>query len=172
MSRTTLALFSIVGLLLALPLIGTASTKPYGPPWIAVELPANPLDPATRDAALVIRTYRHARPESFRLTGTAEGIVRNERRSIPLEFEATGQRGVFRVDQSWPAEGNWILAVSAGNDANMVIQLGGNDGGVSRTSYYGQSATALTIRSIRTSNGKPSMRQIDKSLTALAFVSD
>ncbi len=172
MSRATLALLSIVGLVLALPLIGAASTKPYGPPWIAVELPANPLDPATRDAALVIRTYRHASPESVPLTGTAEGIVRSERRSIPLEFEATGQPGVFRVDQNWPAEGNWLVAISAGGDANMVIELGGNGGGVERTSYYGQRATELSVRSIRTSNGKISQRQINRSLKELAVAGE
>jgi hypothetical protein len=172
MSRTTLTLFGLAGLLLMLPLIGAASTKPYGPPWIAVELPANPLDPATRDAALVIRTYRHDRPESFPLTGTAEGIVRNERRSVPLEFEPTGQPGVFRVDQTWPAEGNWLVAVSAGDDATMVIELGGNDGGVNRTSYYGQRATGLSIRSIHTGNRRPSMRQINQNLRELALASE
>lgn len=169
MSRTTIAAFSIAGLLLALPLIGAAATKPYGPPWIAVELPANPLNPATRGAALVVRTYRHATPQPMPLRGTAEGLVRNERRSIPLEFESTTQPGVYRVDQSWPAEGSWIIAISAGDDANMVIELGGNDGGVSQGLYYGHSATGLAIRSIRTNQGRLSMRGIDRGLEALAL---
>ncbi|NNG16813.1 MAG: hypothetical protein HKM89_10065, partial [Gemmatimonadales bacterium] len=94
--------------------------------------------------------------------------VQNERRSIPLEFEATGRPGVFKVDQTWPAEGNWLVAVSAGDDATMVIELGGNDGGVNRTSYYGQRATELSVRSIRTMNRKPSKRQITQNLKAIA----
>ena len=169
MSRTTVAALSIAGLLLALPLIGAAATKPYGPPWMAVELPANPLDPATRGAALVVRTYRHAEPVPFALRGTAEGLVGNERRSIPLEFESTNRLGMYRVNQNWPTEGSWIIAISAGDEATMEIQLGGTDGGVSRTSYYGQAATGLSIRSIETKQGALSMRRIDRSLQALAL---
>ncbi len=169
MSRTTLTMLGVAGLLIALPLIGAASTKSYGPPWIAVELPANPLDPATRGAALVVRTYRHSEPVSFALRGTAEGLVGNERRSIPLEFESTGQRGVYRVDQTWPTEGSWIIAISTGDDATMVIELGGDDGGVTRTKYYGQSAAGLSIRSIETKQGALSMRSIDRSLKTLAL---
>jgi len=103
------------------------------------------------------------------LRGTAEGLVGNERRSIPLEFEATGQRGVYRLDQTWPTEGSWIIAISAGDDATMVIELGGDDGGVTRTKYYGQSAAGLSIRSIETKQGALSMRSIDRSLRTLAL---
>ena len=31
----------------------------FGPPWLSIELPANPLDPTTKGAYLVVRTYHH-----------------------------------------------------------------------------------------------------------------
>ena len=43
----TLASFVVAGLAAA------------GPPWIAIEYPANPHDPNTRGAFLTVRTYHH-----------------------------------------------------------------------------------------------------------------
>ena len=110
MSRPPLATFSAVAMMLALPLLTTRPTSDpapaaYGPPWMSAEMPANPLDPATRGAAFVVRTYRHSQPEATPLTGTAEGVVDGERRSVALTFRTTGQPGVFAVDQSWPETG-------------------------------------------------------------------
>ncbi len=167
MTRTSLALMSLAALMLTLPL---AASKPAakGPPWISLEMPANPLDPATRGAALVVRTYRHARPEATPLTGTAEGVVEGVRQSIPLHFKATGHPGVFAVDQSWPNEGAWVLAISTGESVHLVLELG-PDGGVTRTSYYNQASADLSLRSVRVVTGKLPARDIEKSLTTLAM---
>jgi len=53
-----------------------------GPPWISIELPANPYDQATRGAFLLVHAFHHGQPVGYLLTGTAEGIVNGERRSI------------------------------------------------------------------------------------------
>ena len=60
-----------------------------GPPWISIELPANPYDQATRGAFLLVHAFHHGQPVGYLLTGTAEGIVNGERRSIKLEFSET-----------------------------------------------------------------------------------
>lgn len=173
MSRPPLATFSAVAMMLALPLLTARSTNEptataYGPPWLSVEMPANPLDPATRGAAFVVRTYRHSRPEATPLTGTAEGVVDGERRSVSLTFRPTGQPGVFAVDQIWPETGAWILAISTGERVHMLIEMG-DGGGVTRTSYHGMEAADLALRSVRIVTGQLPDEQINRTLTALAM---
>lgn len=172
MKRISMAAAGGTVLVMALPLLA-ARTAPVaepamGPPWMSVEMPANPLDPVTRGAAFVVRTYRHDRPEAGALSGTAEGIVGGERRSIELRFTATGRPGVFKVDQTWPDTGAWILAISSGENTHLLIELG-EHGGVQRTSYYGQDAADLSLRSIKTVTGRLPERQIDRALTSLAM---
>ena len=96
-------------LLAALPAIAVA-----GPPWIAVELPANPLNATTRDAFLLIRTYHHANAVSAPLTGRAIGVVDGKRRTIELTIERTSVPGVYAVRRNWPDEGAWALAIHLG----------------------------------------------------------
>lgn len=57
-----------------------------GPPWIAIEYPVNPHDPATRDAFMTVRTYHHGDQVGHELTGTAEGLVNGQRRSMRRTF--------------------------------------------------------------------------------------
>lgn len=48
------------------------------------------------------------------LTGTAEGLVNGDRQSIPLNLAAApGQKSSFFVTQNWPAEGVWVVRLSA-----------------------------------------------------------
>ena len=48
----------------------------------------------------------------FPVSGSAEGLVKGERRSIPLRFSRTSRQGVFAVSRQWPNEGVWTLVVS------------------------------------------------------------
>ena len=82
-----------------------------GPPWISIEIPANPYDAATRGAFLVVHAFHHGTPVSFPVAGTAEGIVNGERRSIKLEFTRTGQDGAYALRRQWPSEGTWTLVI-------------------------------------------------------------
>jgi len=99
-----------------------------GPPWISIELPANPYDQATRGAFLLVHAFHHGQPVAYLLTGTAEGIVNGERRSIKLEFSETTRDGVYALKRMWPTEGVWTLVIKAnqGPDdaATAVIELG------------------------------------------------
>ncbi len=56
------------------------------------------------------------------MTGTAEGLVGGERRSMPLDVAATGAEGVYRVRWQRPREGVWVLrlVVTVGDDATTA----------------------------------------------------
>lgn len=99
-----------------------------GPPWISIELPADPYDPATRGAFLVVRAFHCATPASERVTGTAEGIVNGERRTLALELSETGREGVYALKRTWPDQGTWTLVLQAHQGptqaATAVLELG------------------------------------------------
>lgn len=82
-----------------------------GPPWISIELPANPLDRTTRGAFLLVHTYHHERMLDMPLQGRAEGMVNGQRRSIELQFEKTSRDGVFALRRTWPEQGSWVLVI-------------------------------------------------------------
>ena len=109
-----------------------AATAAFGPPWISVEYPANPFDSGSRGAFLLVHAFHHGTPVSFPVSGTAEGIVAGERRTISLEFKNTTRPGVYAVHKQWPTEGTWtlILGVTQGegemNTIKAVVELGAN----------------------------------------------
>src|SRR2546426_9154940 len=112
---------TVLSVLLAAPALA-------GPPWISIELPANPYDQATRGAFLLVHAFHHGQPVAYLLTGTAEGIVNGERRSIKVEFSETTRDGVYALKRMWPSDGVWALVIKAnqGPDdaATAVIELG------------------------------------------------
>ena len=109
----------------------TAFTK-LGPPWISIESPANPYDSGSRGAFLLVHAFHHGTPVSFPVSGTAEGIVAGERRTISLEFKNTSRPGVYSLYKQWPSEGVWTLVVGVTqgegefNTAKAVVELGSN----------------------------------------------
>ena len=122
----------LASLALALVLAGTATTGArahaparalLGPPWLSIELPANPLDPTTRGAFLVVRTYHHDRSTPFPLEGRAEGVVNGTRRTLPLSFDKAAQEGTFALRKSWPSEGAWVLVITGMPGPGSVTAL-------------------------------------------------
>jgi hypothetical protein len=85
------------------------------PPWLSIETPVNPYDPATRGAVLLARTsLRPGSTDSVTLTGTAEGLVAGKRESVRLRFDRTPRAGVFALRKQWPSDGTWMLVISLG----------------------------------------------------------
>ncbi len=118
--RQPMFLAALLSLVAALP-------AHAGPPWIAVEYPANPFTQATRGALLLVRTYHHGEATSYPLTGTAEGLVNGQRHSLPLRFEPTGTTGQYALRFEKPAEGVWVLVASLGSGEGRIGALIGLD---------------------------------------------
>jgi hypothetical protein len=96
-----------------------------GPPWISIEYPANPFDRTTRGAHLLVHAYYHGTPVAYPVSGTAEGVVNGERRTMTLRFETTSRTGVYALRKQWPSEGSWTLVISVTqgeNDSAGVAQ--------------------------------------------------
>lgn len=98
-----------------------------GPPWIAIEYPANPFDRASRDGFLTVRTYHHGDLRSRTVTGTAEGIVNGKRQTMRLEIRPGSQAGMYVVRWQRPAAGKWVLVINAADQgvihASAVVEI-------------------------------------------------
>ena len=135
--RSSRALMLSVGAALAVATGGVAATAPpasvvaavsprvAGPPWISIEYPANPFDQSTRGAHLLVHAFYHGTPVNYPVSGTAEGIVAGQRRTITLRFETTSRTGVYALRKQWPSEGAWTLVIS-------VTQSDREEGGVAQ----------------------------------------
>ena len=123
MRRTLLRSFALAT---ALTLSGF-SIALAGPPWIAIEYPANPFDRTSRDAFLTVRTYHHGDLMARTVTGTAEGVVNGRRQSMPLDIRPGSQAGMYVVRWQRPASGRWVLVINSGNqgivDATAVVEI-------------------------------------------------
>jgi len=119
----SLALAALVSMLVATPAFGLK-----GPPWISIELPANPYDRSTRDAFLLVHSFHHGTAMGLIVSGTAEGMVNGERRSLKLEFAGTAREGVYALKRTWPKDGTWTLVIKANQGpedaATAVVDLG------------------------------------------------
>lgn len=114
---------------IVLALVALAATTPAfaKPPWVAVELPADPMNSATRGAFLLVRAYLHGAPLDRGITGTATGTVDGRRQTLTLSLDPTNMPGVFALRRTWPA-GPWVLALNAGgpDGATALVGVGSN----------------------------------------------
>jgi hypothetical protein len=153
--------FSLAALLSA----SLAAPAVAGPPWISIELPANPYDRVARDAYLLVHAFHHGTAINAIVTGTAEGIVDGQRRTIKLEFTSTGREGVRALRKMWPDEGVWTLVITASqgpeDGATAVVTLGA-DGEVASIKVPTERRGDWTVPT------KVSMADIDTALRARA----
>ena len=120
MPQLPLRRFAFVSLLSVL----FAGVALSGPPWIAIEYPANPFDSGTRGAFLTVRTYHHGDLMGFDISGTAEGLVNGQRQSTKLDIVRLPQTGMYAVRWHKPAKGTWALLISTTRDgAHMASAL-------------------------------------------------
>ena len=93
-----------------------------GPPWISIEYPANPLDRSTRGAYLLVHAFHHGTPVAYPVSGTAEGLVKGERKTVALRFTSTSRPGVYALQKQWDDEGVWTLVITVTQERNDVAQ--------------------------------------------------
>jgi hypothetical protein len=105
----------------------TAATPAHaGPPWISLEMPANPHEASTRGAFFLVHTYHHGTPVEYALSGSAEGILNGRRQTQQLEIIATDKPGVYAVRYRPAAQGVWVLVLNMGQGqegAGMLVTL-------------------------------------------------
>ena len=80
-----------------------------------------------KGAAFVFRTEGCADPAKSQISGTAEGLLKGARRSVPLKVAAMATAGVYAVYQNWPAEGEWVVNLKGTcRDANAgaIVPIG------------------------------------------------
>jgi hypothetical protein len=119
--RSMFSLVAVMSLLAATPALA-------GPPWISIEVPPNPHDRTTRGAFLVVHAFHHGNAVGFPVIGTAEGLVRGKRQTIPLAFDRTSRDGSYALRKQWPSEGTWMLVISVApggedNRATALVEL-------------------------------------------------
>jgi hypothetical protein len=61
-----------------------------------------------KGAVFVFRTEGCADTAKAQISGTAEGILKGERKSVSLQVVAM-KPGVYAVYQGWPPEGSWVV---------------------------------------------------------------
>lgn len=109
----TLALVSLLSL--------AAGHAFAGQPSLRVTLPADHTDGLRRGGFLVVHGHRHAERFPLTLTGSAEGFVDGQRRSIPLQFvRDTLDGSIMVVTQNWGGNGPWVLNIGGGYDSSRV----------------------------------------------------
>src|SRR6185503_20190641 len=94
-------------------LLAVTAFAKFGPPWISIEYPGNPYAQDVKDAYLYVHAFHHGTATPNPVSGTAEGLVKGERRSITLTFENTQRTGVYALSKQWPADGMWTLVIGA-----------------------------------------------------------
>ena len=101
--------------LAALSLLATTATPAFaGAPWISIELPANGLNPLTRDAYCLFRVYYHENPASYPVMVTAEGLVDGVRRTVKLTVTDAGMPGVYALRYQPEKSGTWMVVARVG----------------------------------------------------------
>lgn len=93
-----------------------SATSLMGPPWVSVEYPANPHDPVTRGALVVLHSYHHGAQIEAPATASAISIVAGERQTVPLEVVATSRQGVYAVRGELPEGATSVLVLNTGGD--------------------------------------------------------
>ena len=111
--------------------LALATLTVAGPPWISIEAPANPLDPTSRGALLLVHAFHHGTPVGLPVSGTAEGLVDGQRRTVALEFTPTSRTGVYALRYQPPREGSWILVIRVtqgpGDAATAIVRIEGGE---------------------------------------------
>ena len=98
-------------------------------------------------AAFVFRTDG-CDPAKAQVSGTAEGLVNGERRSLALKVAATSKPGVYAVIQNWPAEGAWVVNLKGsceGANAGALVPMGPHGFIRESAKFFPRTATSAEI---------------------------
>lgn len=121
-TRSFAALLLVLGVGSAVRSLSAETLAVLGPPWISIETPVNPYDASTRGAFLIVHAFHHGTPVAVPVSGTAEGIVNGQRRSVALQFTPTSRPGAYALRKQWGDAGIWTLVITVSQHADDVAQ--------------------------------------------------
>src|SRR6266404_5412130 len=94
---------------------------------LAIASPVAAQDFRAKGASFVVRTEGCADPAKSQISGTAEGILKEVRKSVTLQVVAMPKPGVYAVHQGWPNEGDWVVNLKgscADATAGALVPIG------------------------------------------------
>lgn len=80
---------------------------------------------SSRSKALIVKTFGCHVPSDAKLSGTAEGIVNGERKTINLQFKHD-KKGIFTIAKQWTDEGVWVITIRGnynGMNSNAIVEI-------------------------------------------------
>jgi hypothetical protein len=141
----TVGLMAIVALsVVAQAAAGSSFRLEVGPPVAAGT------DFKAKKAVIVVRSRLCADEASVRITGTAEGIINGQRRSVPLTLVSLPTPGVHAVQRQWPEGGEWVLHLrgtcpALKVTASTIVPPGKNGFIREKTQVLSEPATAAQV---------------------------
>jgi hypothetical protein len=93
----------------------------------SIASPVASRDFQVKGAAFVFRTEGCADPAKAQIAASAEGLVKEARRSVALKVVPTSKAGVWAVYQNWPPEGAWVVNLKgacANANAGALVPIG------------------------------------------------
>lgn len=94
------------------------------------------LEGPEKDATYIVRTYSCTGPGSMRPSGWAEGVVRGERRTLPLALRPARDAGTYVFQRTWPNDGLWMVRLTfARANAPALVAGIGPDGRVGENKF-------------------------------------
>lgn len=82
----------------------------------------------SKTVGLAVRLENCADVSKASLSGSAEGLVDGERKSVALQIAAGSTPGVYGVNESWPQGGAWVVNLTAtcgGAKAGAIVPFRG-----------------------------------------------
>ena len=120
-------------LTIAAATLATAGYLVAGGFWLQLGNPEASAEARQANAVMTIKAVGCHDPATARVTATAVGMVKGDRRSIPLELTRLKEPGMYAIAQQWPSEGKWVIELVGRNGeqfTNTLVAAG--PGGVDR----------------------------------------
>jgi len=112
---------------LAVLMLACAGQMFAGGFWLQLGNPEASAAASKMGAVVTIKVVGCHDPAAAKVTATAIGTVKGERRTIPLELKPLGEPGVYALSQQWPKEGKWVIQLAGKVDSlftNTLIAAG------------------------------------------------
>jgi len=104
--------------------LAAATPAVAGPPWLTLEF-----RPANFGGVVLVRTFHHGESQPMPLTGSAEGLVNGQRRTVALTFDRADQPNAYNIPNTWGTGGVWVLNIAVAGDhigAGAVVGIDRN----------------------------------------------